>query len=241
MGALIEALATEIPSERMRLSTPIKAVARTDNGVMATAQGGQTIHAQQVVLALPPRIATQIVFSPALPDRTVNAMMAIATWMAGQAKALAVYDRPFWRTAGLSGDAMSRLGPLVEIHDASPAEGGPYALFGFVGVPPRARLDEARLCQQIQAQLIRIFGPDAAHPRSLRVKDWAYDPFTSIEQDLQPLYSHPQYGTPHALHQVWDNHLIYSGTEVASQFGGYIEGALEAAENALALVEKEKV
>lgn len=31
--------------------------------------------------------------------------------------AFAIYDRPFWREAGLSGTAQSMVGPLAEIHD----------------------------------------------------------------------------------------------------------------------------
>ena len=153
-----------------------------------------------MVLALPPRVASKIAFSPALPDEALAAMTGIATWMAGQAKAIAVYDTPFWRTAGLSGDAMSRRGPMVEIHDASPAEGGPYALFGFIGLPPthpqQRRTAAAGSCKE---QLTRLFGAEAAEPKTLFVKDWAFDPFTSIEADQQPLYAHPQYGLPHAM------------------------------------------
>lgn len=240
-GALIEALAAEIPAGRLQLSSPIDALSKSNDGVTATARTGQSFHARQVVIALPPRVAANISFSPALPDAAIAALTGVATWMAGQAKAVAVYETPFWREAGLSGDAMSRRGPMVEIHDASHAIGGPYALFGFVGMPPRARQDEQILRQLVEAQLIRLFGPKAANPKLLSIKDWAFDPFTATERDLQPLYAHPQYGLPPALKDIWGDRLIFSGTEVAPQFGGYIEGAMEAAETALARIALEKV
>ena len=55
-------------------------------------------------------------------------------------KSVVVYAEPFWRTRGWSGFAVSQLGPLVEIHDASPPDGGLGALFGFwaAGHPLRA-------------------------------------------------------------------------------------------------------
>ncbi len=56
---------------------------------------------------------------------------AVPGWMAGQAKALAFYDRPFCREAGLSGSAFSQAGPLGEPQDASPPGAGEAALFGF--------------------------------------------------------------------------------------------------------------
>lgn len=233
LGALTDALATRIPDARKRLNAAVTALAKNSTGIVATMADGSTLTADRVVIALPPRIAAEITFTPALPSTAMQSMRDIATWMAGQAKAVAVYDHPFWRDAGLSGDAMSRFGPMVEVHDASPQNEGPYALFGFIGVPAAGRRDTEALHRQLKAQLIRLFGEDAAEPRQLYVKDWAFDPFTSTQADQAPLRAHPTYGMPQAINGLWDNRLTFAGTEVAPQFGGYVEGALEAAENAL--------
>jgi monoamine oxidase len=237
LGALTQTLADRLAETRKRLNAPVTALTKTDEGITATLGNGDTLTADQVVLALPPRVAAKINFTPSLPPNAIQSMQGVATWMAGQAKALAVYDKPFWREAGLSGDAMSRFGPMVEIHDASPAEGGPYALFGFIGVPPQGRADEQAMRQHLQAQLGRLFGAEAAEPAKLYVKDWAFDPYTSTEADMEPLYAHPAYGIPHAMGGLWDKRLRFAGTEVAPQFGGYIEGALEAAETVLKTLE----
>jgi monoamine oxidase len=233
LGALTDALASKIPDTRKRLNAPINSLKKTKERVTATLDNGEEILADQVILALPPRVADKIEFNPPLPTNATKAMQGIPTWMAGQAKAVAVYDTPFWRDAGLSGDAMSRHGPMVEIHDASPATGGPYALFGFIGVPAQNRSDEQALRHHILAQLGRLFGDQAVAPTSLFLKDWAFDPFTSTQADLAPLYTHPTYGMPQALRGLWDDTLHFAGTEVAPEFGGFIEGALEAAENVL--------
>ena len=241
LGALIRALADSIPNDRLHLSQPATELSRVNGQITVTCANGLTVAAKRVVLALPPRVAATLAFAPALPATAVAKMEGVATWMAGQAKAVALYDTPFWREAGLSGDAMSRHGPMVEIHDASPASGGPYALFGFIGIPATARRNDAALRQAIVAQFARIYGEKAATPRNLFVKDWASDPFTSTPMDQQPVYSHPTYGRPAAFRDLWDGDLILSGTETASQFGGYLEGALEAAETAAALVLRERV
>ncbi|GFE48367.1 hypothetical protein So717_01200 [Roseobacter cerasinus] len=241
LGALVDALAAMLPKDRLRLSHPVTEIRKVDSGVEVACRSGQTFRAHKAVLALPPRVASELVFAPALPESATTTLQSTATWMAGQAKAVAVYNTAFWREAGLSGDAMSRHGPMVEIHDASPVATGPAALFGFIGVPPAARRDEQALKQAIIAQLIRLFGAQAATPRHLFVKDWAFDPFTSIELDQQPLYTHPQYGRPQALRNIWDNRLIFGGTETAAQFGGYLEGALEAAEEVHATLTMERV
>lgn len=230
LGALIDALAERLPNSRIRLNAMVTRLQKSGDHCIATLSDGAEISADQVVLALPPRVAAQFDFSPALPAQSVDAMHGIATWMAGQAKAIAVYQTPIWRKDGLSGDAMSRRGPMVEIHDASPDAGGPYALFGFIGIPPDHRADESLLRENLKAQLIRLFGQQAASLLQLYIKDWAADMFTSTEADKEPLYAHPTYGLPKALTGLWDNRLHFAGTEVAPTFGGYLEGALEAAE-----------
>ncbi len=237
LGALIKALVDRLPENRKRLNAVVTKLSQNETGVTATFGNGDTMDADRVVLSLPPRIAANIEFNPPLPDDALNSMKNISTWMAGQAKAVAVYDTAFWREDGLSGDAQSQFGPMVEIHDASPATGGPYALFGFIGVPPNGRKDVQVLREHLQEQLIRLFGPKAAGPVQLYVKDWALDPYTSTEADKAPLYAHPTYGLPFPLSDLWNNRLHFSGTEVAPAFGGYIEGALEAAENVLKTLE----
>ena len=187
-GALISAISDNIPHERKRLNAEIISLTNKTNQVSAALVSGEEITADQVVLALPPRLAAQINLSPRLPNSTLKSMQNIATWMAGEAKAIAVYDRPFWRDAGLSGDAMSRHGPMVEIRDASPDQGGPYALFGFIGVPPDGRTDEQFLRQNLLAQFGRLFGNEAMIPAKLYLKDWAFDHFTATQQ-IKPCFT----------------------------------------------------
>ena len=230
LSALTDALRANLSQERLHLSTEVTSMCQTSTGISATFNASDVRHFTHVVLAIPPRIAANIRFDPPLPEATLDAMKNVPTWMAGQAKAIALYDRAFWRDANLSGDIISQRGPLGEIHDASPQIDGPYALFGFIATPPSARLDESILKEQIQQQLIRIFGSDAAAPRALLIKDWATDRLAATPRDLAPLLAHPRYGLPHEMAHIWEGRLRFAGTEVGTDFGGYIEGALEAAE-----------
>ena len=105
---------------------------------------------------------------------------------------------------------------MIEIHDASPADGGPYALFGFIGIPPAGREDVALLRQHLIAQLIRLFGPQAATPKQLKIQDWASAKYTATEADKEPMYAHPNYGLPPTLTKLWNNKLHFAGTEVGA-------------------------
>ncbi|PTX57866.1 monoamine oxidase [Litoreibacter ponti] len=230
LGRLTHALAGGL-----NIRTGVRAVSFQDGpSVTITTADLTELRANKVVLCMPPRLATRIQFDPPLDREELQAAESIPTWMAGQAKAVAVFDRPFWREQGLSGDAMSYIGPMVEIHDASPAYGSVAAFFGFLGVPPQARRDEAALRADVVAQLVRLFGPEAATPSALHFKDWAFDPLTATDADHAPLRHHPQYGMPAALAHLWKDRILFSGSETAEQFGGYLEGALEAAERSLA-------
>lgn len=240
-SALVEALEEHLPRGRTRLSHKARKITLGTSVmtfVETPSEEELVIESNRVVLAVPPRVAAHSIrFMPDLSKATLSAMHNIPTWMAGHAKVLAVYDRPFWREDGLSGDAMSRRGPMVEIHDASPAMGGPYALFGFLGVPALARKGQGdAVMAAALEQLIRLFGDKAADPISLVLQDWAFDEQTATQRDHEAVSHHPSYGLPQVLSEMWDGRLIMGSTEVASQFGGYLEGALEASEQALALI-----
>lgn len=232
MGTLIDALVTKLPAERLHLGHSVSAVTgpalEGRPQVNIDARGtAHTVECDHVVLALPPRVAAEFC---TLDADVLAAMRAVPTWMAGHAKVLALYERPFWREQGLSGDAMSRRGPLAEVHDASPLEGGPYALFGFVGVSAEKRSSEDFL-DSVRAQLIRLFGEEGA-PNELHLQDWAFEPHTATPLDQRPLHGHPDYGMPKALRCVWGSALLFASSEMAADFGGYLEGALGAAEMA---------
>jgi len=237
LGAVTDALADQLPPDTVQTGRAVTWIERTgEDRITLHSVGDGFLTAAHVVLALPPRIAAGLAFAPDLPKAAWQAMMAIPTWMAAHAKLLAVYKEPFWRRQGLSGEGISRRGPLMEIHDASPhagnGESGHGALFGFFGVPAASRLAQADALKAAALnQLGRLYGPDAAHPVASVIQDWAAEPFTTVDQDLaDPLMGHPRYGRPRALGPLWDGRLILTGSELSDQHGGLVEGALDAAE-----------
>jgi monoamine oxidase len=229
MTGLIEGLAGKVPAERIHLSCPITGIVRS--GETLTLEGAGCA-ANRVVLALPPRIAAGLRFDPVLPPEILGTLKAIPTWMAAHAKFVAAYDRPFWRDAGLSGDAMSRRGPMMEMHDASGPDASPAALFGFLGIPAAARLNRSEdITAASLGQLGRLFGPEAMAPRHSALKDWAHEAETATALDHDPPRGHPAYGMPAVLRDIRDGRLFFAATETASEMGGLMEGALAAAEH----------
>ncbi|MEJ2060162.1 MAG: FAD-dependent oxidoreductase [Gammaproteobacteria bacterium] len=238
--SLAEALAGHVPDGRLSFDQRVTRVTDEGDTVLLETEGVDGLaqyRARQVVFALPLRLlARSIRFEPALPPLLYDSFVATPTWMAGQAKFVAFYDEPLWEQQGLSGEVFSRLGPLTEVYDASPREGGPAALFGFYGLPAQVRrqLGEESLLHHTLAQLGRLFGSRATRPTGYRIKDWSEDPLTATEDDLMPLTQHPEYGLPEDLASLWEGRLVFSGSETVPLNGGYLEGALEAGEAAFA-------
>lgn len=192
--------------------------------------GKKQVQAKQVAVAIPPRLAAYLTFSPALPQQTLQTLAATPTWMAGHAKFFAVYDEPFWRKKGLCGTAFSACGPLVEIHDASPHSGRTFNVFGFSGLDAkrRASLGQSEFIKLATAQLAMLFGNEANNPKAVHYRDWSTEKFTASEVDCAPQDHHPQYGLKLQLGKAWEGKLEFISTETSFSNGGLMEGALEA-------------
>jgi len=239
MGALIATLCDSIPQDAIRLGHPVCRIEKAGERALVSVgelekESRQRFRADKVILALPPRLAAaSILFEPDLSHNLTQAMLRMGTWMAGQAKFCSLYEDPFWRRYGLSGQAFSERGPLCEIHDGSNDDGAPYGLTGFVGIPAVRRDREKPLIEAILHQLATLYGEPAARPMAVFYQDWAREPFTATPYDQPPMVEHPLYHPPNGRTSMWDGIVHFAGTETVEEHGGYIEGALAAAERAV--------
>lgn len=240
MIGLITKLCERIPEDNIRLNHPVCRIKRLSNGALAEVGALEeeplaSFFAEKVILAMPPRLAAStILFEPELPYDLTQAMLRIGTWMAGQAKFCALYGEPFWRDYGLSGEGFSEYGPLGEIHDGSNDCGAPYGLTGFVGIPAVQRTSRQLVTEAILHQLAALYGESASRPSVFFYQDWARERFTSTTYDQPPMREHPFYNPPAGQASFWDGIVCFAGTETAAEHGGYLEGALAAAERAVA-------
>jgi monoamine oxidase len=226
--SIATALATELPTDTLRLDTPVTAIHPDGQGGLAVLTPAGTLHADHVVLAVPPALALErIDFNDALPADLVRLARSTPVWMGTVAKVVAQYPSAFWREEGLAGAAFSRTGPLQEIHDMSGPDGRPAALFGFA----HARTVSPGFDKVVTAQLARLFGPAAATPDVLHVQNWSTERWTapSTVQQLADysLFGHPLYQRP-----TLDGRLHWASTETATDHAGHIEGALAAGQRA---------
>ncbi|QQL45922.1 flavin monoamine oxidase family protein [Sulfuriroseicoccus oceanibius] len=192
--------------------------------------GDHVLKASQVVVTLPPqRWAGDVRFSPPLSDALIEVATATHTWMADSMKCAVEYERPWWRERGLSGALFSQQGPLIEFMDQCDFENQKFALCGFVNRGLIDGLEREQQIALIDAQLKQAFGSDALDYVGIELKAWQGE--LGVNEGLVP---HQFNGHPELQRGYWGGRLYFAGTETAHPHGGFMEGAVIAAERVVA-------
>lgn len=227
------ALAAALP-DGVRLGSPARRIVQTEAGVVVHTDSA-TFSADRVVVSVPPALAARIAFEPGLPPARDELMQRFP--MGATLKCHALYDRPFWRDAGLSGEAVLTEGPISVVFDNTSHDGAQPALVAFVvGKAARelGRLPEPERKARVLDVLTLCFGPEAASPAHYVDKDWSADPWArGCPTGIAVPGALTTFGT--AL-RAPVGHIFWAGTETAREYTGYMEGALESAERAAAEV-----
>ncbi len=231
-SARIAALMADTLGARVRLSFPVRRVAQDAAGVLVEGEAG-SVRAREVIVAIAPALAGRIAYAPALPGDRDGLSQRLA--QGSVIKCLAVYDEPFWRADGLSGQATSLEGPVKVTFDNSPPGGRPGVLLGFLeGRQARhwARRPPAERRAAVTGVLARLFGPRAARPEAYFDKVWADEEYTrGCYGGYLPPGGWTDYGP--ALRRR-EGRIHWAGTETSAVWNGYIEGAIRAGERAAA-------
>lgn len=231
--SLALALAAALPG-RVHLTSPARRITQSAAGV-TIATDAATFQARRAVITTPPAMAARIHYEPGLPALRDELMQRFP--MGGTLKCHILYDRPFWRAAGLSGEAVLTRGPVSVVFDNTSHDGAQPALVAFcVGRAARelGQLPEAARRAAVLTVLTRCFGPEAASPTLYTDKDWSADPWArGCPTGILPPGAMTTFGP--ALRAA-TGHLHWAGTETARECTGFMEGALESAERAAAEV-----
>jgi monoamine oxidase len=228
-------LATRIADEledRVLVGTPVHRIDDRERGLAIEGQG-LSARARRAIVAVPPPLRARIAYQPALPPLQVQLSQRMAQgWLV---KCMAVYPEPFWRDEGLSGEALSDIGPTSLTFDNSPPDGSPGVLLGFIGGADARRtalLSAADRRRRVVAGLSRLFGPRAGDPQRYIELDWARETWIAGGPTC---YMPPGgwSGCGPALREPMGR-VHWAGTETATIWNGYMEGAVRSGERAAA-------
>jgi monoamine oxidase len=215
---------------RVVLRSPVRRIVQKGGRTTVTSDR-YTVKCKRVIVAIPPTLAGRINYHPLLPPERDQ-----LTQRYGQGtltKVAAVYDKPFWRTKGLTGQAVSIDGLVSATFDDSPQDGGPGVIFGFVGGDSARRYQrmtpqEGR--DKVLGEFASFFGDEARTPKDFFETRWTTEQWTRGcpvgiagpgtllaygDQMRQPLGS-----------------IHWAGTETSTYWNGYMDGAVRSGERA---------
>jgi monoamine oxidase len=228
---LSERLAASI-GESLILDSPVRSIEQSSTGVVVRADTIEA-HAEVVIVAIAPPLAELIEFTPALPAR--RRLLQQRWAQAPSIKITAVYPAPWWRERGFSGRAITDLPVAPVLLDASPSDGstGVIVSMSSAAQPPPAWVieDSARRKAQFFEALTCLFGAGPPEPIAYLEANWFGHRWIAGCGQMLPC------GVLSGLGDTLRppvGRVVWAGSEVSERWAAYLDGAVRAAEDAVA-------
>jgi len=229
MGAIHRAVAAEL-GDAIHLSQPVRSIAQDADGVTVRSDD-MVVRARRVVVAVPIAIASQIIYEPMLPvDRSfLHQRMPLGAVF----KIAMVYDEPFWRADGLSGQSFAPGSPANLTIDSCTDTGSPGVLTAITEGPVARRIGQLSEAERKKAVLDAVaerFGDKALTPVDYLEQNWAVERYSG-----GGMISHTPPGVltefGPALREPCGR-IHWAGTETSAIMYGFIDGAVRSGERA---------
>ena len=231
---LSEKLVTkDIGAEHVHLNTRVLSIQLCDpnnRGVRVSSEKGGTVtsfEADYCILAVAPTVRNNILYDP--PLNGLYNQLPQRMPMGSIIKTFAVYDKTWWRNKGFSGMATVTDGLVGQTFDITPPDSsGEACIMGFV-LGRQARLWQTLSADERKARVLReykeVFESDEALcTKQFFFKDWLQDRFTGGSGGVAPVGMTTAYGDAISKHV---GRLYFAGTETASDWSGYMDGAIQ--------------
>ena len=229
---LVSRKLAETLGDELVLSAPVRAIAHAADGVTVTADG-VAAKGKRAILAVPPTLCARIAYDPPLPGFRDQLTQRVAQGTV--TKCMAIYDEPFWRAQGLSGQAASDTGPIRVTFDNSPPDGSPGVLLGFLEGRHARRLGRVSPQERRDAVVgtfARLFGSRAGRPDGYVDRVWADEEWTrGCYGCAMPTGAWTEFG-PALREPIGPLH--WAGAETGTVWSGYMDGAVQSGQRAAA-------
>lgn len=225
-SSIIDCLASKLSVSEVETNQVVKSIKIKDSKIIVEAK--TTFQVSKVILALPPKLwSNTIAFEPALPEKLIGVAKHTHTWMEDSIKVAITFSVPFWKKTGKSGTLFSNSGPITEFYDHSDASNNHHALCGFAhGTFAKLSLEDRR--KQIFNQLQLVFGDEVDNYLEYQEVIWSKEKYSTFPSE-QELFPHQNQGNPLFNQAYFDGCLFLANTESSPMHGGYMDGAVYAA------------
>ncbi|WP_346764821.1 FAD-dependent oxidoreductase [Rhodococcus sp. HNM0569] len=211
----------------MVYDAPVRSIDQSGEVPVVTSDAG-TFRGRRVVVAMSPAISHRIDYTPELPER---AALCAGYTMGRVGKFAAVYERPWWRDKGLSGQTIGN-GTPSDVTFENYAEGN-HILMGFISAHEMERLDDApeqQVVDECIESFVGYFGDEARGYIDHSLFRWDHEewswggPVATTAPGVLTAHG-PALRTPAgAIH--------WAGTETSDYWTGYMDGGVRSGHRA---------
>ncbi len=229
MGAIHRAVAAEL-GDAIHLSQPVRSIAQDGDGVTVHSDDME-VRARRAIVAVPIAIAGQIIYEPMLPvDRSfLHQRMPLGAVF----KIALVYDAPFWRADGLSGQSFAPGSPANLTIDSCTDTGNPGVLTVITEGPVARQLGQLGEVERKTTVLDAVaerFGDKARSPVDYLEQNWTVERYSGGGMIAHaPPGVLTEFGP--ALREPCGR-VHWAGSESSSVMYGFIDGAVRSGERA---------
>ncbi|PZD73189.1 Putrescine oxidase [Acaryochloris thomasi RCC1774] len=216
------------------LSSGVRSLQQTERAVKATTDAGD-FYGKRIILALPPQLISKISFDQTL---TKFPKQENRNWVLGKViKHVVVYETAWWRSSGLSGIADTPSEPIDFLADSSIEGKRTGILVAFSSGPNAIKMNEMDSETReavVLAHIQKVLGKSPTEHIYFQSKNW-----TAETHSRGGFASRRPIGgwTKHrSLLTDFSSPIHVAGTETATEWRSYMEGALQSAERASAEV-----
>ena len=212
---------------RLKLSCPVRKISGWNTDVTRVHTDHGTFRTRKLIIALSPALCRNISFDPSLPADRAELQRRWPAHGPGR-KTAHVYRTPFWQGQGQNGWIFEIGGVLMWAYDNSPADGSLGVLNAFIH--PSMPTAPDVLSPMLTKMYARALGDKALSPLEFHDYDWAADPWApGCVSPLPPGFLTS--GFMDALRAPLGS-IVWSGTETAHKWHGYMDGGVRAGHSA---------
>ncbi|XP_076363744.1 amine oxidase [flavin-containing]-like isoform X2 [Tachypleus tridentatus] len=227
--ALVEHL-----KEKVLLNSQVYELKQSDTDVTITTTDGRSYRAKYLIMAIPLPLQMKLHYDPPLPPLR-NQLIQRAP-VGCVIKAIVYYKKPFWRVKGFNGFVACRDGQLVlgnvldDCRDNFPLAALTVFVFGDHAIEMQDLSKEERM-KIITQDLAKAYGCDEClQPIHYEEKNWLEEQYSGgCYVSTFPPGVLSRYGR--TIRKPF-NLVYFGGTETATSWPGYMNGAVQAGERA---------
>ncbi|NNP70013.1 flavin monoamine oxidase family protein [Acinetobacter sp. Ac_5812] len=211
--------------DNLILNSPVLAVEQHADHVKVVCRA-QSYKAKNIIIATPPVLASKIHYTPPLPTKRERLLQSMT--MGAVIKVHLAYSKAFWKQQNLNGAVVATDRAVSVVFDQSPEGANHGVLLGLIEgdyAIELSSLDSETRRQRVISDFIYYFGQQAAHPLEYVEQDWLTEAWS---QGGYVAHMPPGVMTTYGdcIRQPVDR-IHWAGTETATEWSGYLDGALQ--------------